>query len=357
MGFSFAGNALIFTVQVFFMSIAFRIKYISGIPGLLLHVISSVNRQKKFIKKKLSAVLGNAKKSNDGSIEESDLKKITGYYGLAVPAILGEAFCDLRGEVMTEKERLASTCQGAMTGLGDDFFDRQRLSAKGVKDFIENPANFTGNTASEELFLHFYKTALLHAPQPDQMQLQILRVFQAQMLSKQQDAPGLSYDVLKDITISKGAESLLFYRTAFEHTLKPGEQKMLYGLGGLMQLSNDIFDVYKDHKSGVSTLVTTASTIDELRSYYKAVLQLAIKAAFNSGYPAFYVRKFLGVLSIGIFSRCLVCLDQLKSKEKKSNGIFDVAAYSRKDLICDMDTTVNKLQSLRYHLKISRQFR
>ena len=52
---------------------------------------------------------------------------------------------------MTDKERLASTCQGAMTGLGDDFFDKQRLSEQGVKDFIEKPELFNGNTASEKL--------------------------------------------------------------------------------------------------------------------------------------------------------------------------------------------------------------
>ncbi|MFZ1370931.1 MAG: hypothetical protein WAR78_11145, partial [Ferruginibacter sp.] len=211
-------------------------------------VISNINRQENFIQKKIEPLLTAAKKEADGSLDENDIKKITGYYGLAVPAVLGEAFCVLRGEPMTGKERLAATCQGAMTGLGDDFFDKQRLSEQGVKDFIENPALFSGNSASEKLFLHFYKTALDNAPQPAQMQQQLFKVFHAQLLSKQQDVPGLSNEVIKDITISKGAESLLYYRTAFENPMRKGEEKMLYCLGGLMQLSNDIFDVYKDHK-------------------------------------------------------------------------------------------------------------
>ncbi|MEO6542369.1 MAG: hypothetical protein ABIN74_15310, partial [Ferruginibacter sp.] len=201
---------------------------------------SNISKQKSFIKKHIEPKLEKAKKLSDGSLDENDLKKITGYYGLAVPAILGEAFCALRGKPMTDKERMASTCQGAMTGLGDDFFDKQRLSAQGVKDFIEKPELFTGNTASEKLFLDFYKTALANAPQPAHMQQQIYKVFQAQLLSKQQDSPGLSYEIIKDITVRKGAESLFYYRTAFEHPLKKGEEKMLYSLGGLMQLSNDI---------------------------------------------------------------------------------------------------------------------
>ena len=319
--------------------------------------VSNINRQKKFLKKNIGPQLTAAQKQADGSLDESDIKKINGYYGLAVPAVLGEAFCVLRGEPMTEKERIASTNQGAMTGLGDDFFDKQRLSAQGVKDFIEKPEQFSGNSASEKLFLDFYKTALANAPQPAQMQQQIFKVFQAQLLSKQQDAPGLSYEVIKDITIRKGAESLLYYRTAFEHPMRNGEEKMLYSLGGLMQLSNDIFDVYKDYQSGVNTLATTATKIESLRFHYWAVLQIGTDAAFRLGYARKNIRKFLGLISIGIFSRCFVCLDQLEKIEKRTGGVFDLKSYNRKDLICDMDTVGNKLKSLWYHLKLSRKYR
>ncbi len=318
-------------------------------------VVSFINRQKKYIQKSISPLLDDAKKMADGSLDENDFLKITSYYGLAVPAVLGEAFCALRGKEMTAKERLASTSQGAMTGLGDDFFDKQRLSEAALKDFIETPEIFTGNTASEKLFLQFYKNALANTPQPTQMQEQIARVFHAQLLSKQQDKPDLSYEVIKDITIRKGAESLLYYRTAFDHPLKTGEEKMLYCLGGLMQLSNDIFDVYKDQQNGVSTLITTATKIKELRFLYSSLLQIGTDAAYRSGYPKKNINKFLGIISIGIFSRSYVCLDQLEKNEKRSGNIFSIKLYKRKDLICDMDTAVNKWKSLRYHMKLSRR--
>ncbi len=318
-------------------------------------VLSDINRQNKFIRKNIEPLLTAAGKEADGSLDDNDIKKITGYYGLAVPAVLGEAFCVLRGEPMTGKERLTATCQGAMTGLGDDFFDKQRLSEQGVKDFIENPALFTGKSASEKLFLHFYKTALANAPQPAHMQQQLFKVFHAQLLSKQQDVPGLSNEVIKDITIRKGAESLLYYRTAFEHPMRKGEEKMLYCLGGLMQLSNDIFDVYKDKQNGVSTLITTASKMEDLRSYYSALLQTGTEAAYRSGYNKKRVKRFLGILSIGIFSRCFVCLDQMARNQKRTNGVFEPGAYSRKDLVCDMDTAGNKFRSLRYHMKLNRR--
>jgi hypothetical protein len=122
-----------------------------------------------------------------------------------------------------------------------------------------------------------------------------------------------------------------------------------------MQLSNDIFDVYKDYMTGISTLITTAAKIKELRITYSAILQIGKEAAYRSGYPKSNVRDFFGIISIGIFSRCYVCLDQLEKNEKGSGGVFDLNKYQRKDLVCDMDTAKNKWRSLRYHLKITGQ--
>ena len=51
----------------------------------------------------LKPLLDNAQSHNDGSMDTDDFKKIN-LYGLAIPAVLGEAFCSLRGKPMTEKE-------------------------------------------------------------------------------------------------------------------------------------------------------------------------------------------------------------------------------------------------------------
>ncbi len=316
-------------------------------------ILGNLRVQKKFIRENISAHLDAAKKPNDGSIEENDLKKITGYYGLAVPAILGEAFAALRGKEMTDKERLASTCQGAMTGLFDDFFDEKRLSEEELIHFIMKPESYTGNSANEKLFLHFYTTALRNAPDVQRMQERLYQVYRAQVLSKSQVGSELSYEVIKDITMRKGAESLLFYRSAFENQFKKGEEKMLYCLGGLMQLSNDIFDVYKDQQQGIQTVVTTAWKIDNVRIYFSALQEIAYAAAYKTSYDPRNIQSFLDIISLGIFSRCYVCMDQLEKLEIRSGNVFAPQKYQRKDLICDMDTTKNKWRSLRYHLKHS----
>ena len=253
--------------------------------GQVSHILKNIRLQKEFIRKNIELDLETAKKINDGSLDGDDLIKIRRYYGLAVPAILGEAFCALRGKKMTEKERLASTCQGAMTGLADDFFDKEKLSEEALIEYIERPQGIEGNTANEKLSLLFYRNALANVPDAAAMRLRLYRVFQAQVLSKKQSKYNLSAEELKDITLRKGAESLLLYRTAFGNSMKPGEEKMLYCLGGLMQLSNDIFDIHPDLEQHIQTLVTTTKDIRALRLYYSALLKIGYDAALETNYP------------------------------------------------------------------------
>jgi hypothetical protein len=319
-------------------------------------ILAYLKRQKKYIRKNIVPFLDEAMAVNDGSIDLEDIKKITGYYGLAVPAVIGEAICVLRHKKMTATERKVSTCQGAMTGLGDDFFDKQRLSETELKNFIEGPDINSGKTELEKIALHFYISALNNSARPLLMKNQVIKVFQSQLLSKKQTKPGLSILKIQEITFQKGGQSLLFYRTAFAHPLKKGEDDVLFVLGSLMQLSNDIFDVYKDLQNGIHTLVTTTSNIHDLRKIYDETLHTGIQATLQLEYNKNDIRKFLRILSMAIFSRCYVCMDQLESNEKNSDNIFRPHQYTRKELVCDMDNWNNKIKSIKYHMWITQKF-
>jgi hypothetical protein len=325
------------------------------IPQLIFGLYKKISTQKKYLQQNILPLLNAAKQSNDGSLDESDFKKITHYYGLAVPAILGEAFCALHGKRMTDKQRTASTYQGAKTGLFDDFFDKQNLSEQALKNFIENPITITGNTSNEKLFLNFYNEALSNCPSKNGMLTQLYKVYDAQVESKQQATEGLSQQQIQHITIKKGGESLLFYRTAFEFELTNAEHIMLFKLGGVMQLANDIFDVYKDCKSGIYTLMTTAKKVSDVRQLFIELLNEAQAAAYATHLLTKNVHRFLQIISMGIFSRVFVCLNHLEKAEQTSNGIFTPEAYTRSQLICDMDKVGTVLQSIKYHIKYCRK--
>ncbi len=327
------------------------IKKYFGLGQSILAVIFQLRKQRKFLSDEISPQLAHATKSNDGTLSETDLKKITHYYGWAVPAILGEAFCMLRGSKMSEKERRASTCQGAMTGLFDDFFDKDYMEDEKVKAKITTVKSCDLQQSNERLFNVFYESALENVPDRSRMQQALLAVHNAQVKSKKQVDPSLSLKEIQAITEEKGGTSLLFYRTAFLPLPCDKEISLLFHLGATMQLANDIFDVYKDRENNIRTLMTEATKVDTVRNLLTERLQYAYKEAYMLPYHRLGIRKFLNNISIGIFSRSFVCLDHLEKNEKITGDHFDVNAYTRAQLICDMDTKKNMLRSAAYHLE------
>jgi hypothetical protein len=93
----------------------------------IINITRQLDQQKKFLRRHVNPVLSKAKQPYDGSHDDHDFFKINSYYGLAVPAILGEALAILHQVPFSNRSRECITAQGAMTGLFDDFFDQGML--------------------------------------------------------------------------------------------------------------------------------------------------------------------------------------------------------------------------------------
>ena len=126
------------------------------IPFQIYNVIRDLYVQKSFIKNNITAILEHYQKHNDGSLSPKDFRKINKYYGLAVPAILGEAFCSLTSQKMKLNERWALTSQGVVTGLFDDFFDDASIADDVIEAMLNNPDSYKTTNTGEELIIDFY---------------------------------------------------------------------------------------------------------------------------------------------------------------------------------------------------------
>ena len=325
-------------------------------PWLVNRFLRNIRHQQDFLRKHLGEILEDAEKNSDGSLDSADFKKIYTYYGLAVPAILGEEIAMLTGRPMTERERLALSYQGAMTGLFDDFFDKHEMSEDRLLNFVENPGSINGNNSSERLFLHLFRKSLDLSHHPAQTIEYLRRVYLAQVESLQQNQPGLSREDIKKITIEKGGVSVLFYRSVFEREMIGKEENAFYRMGGLMQFGNDIFDVYKDSLQDIHTLMTTTRKVDLVRREFREMQAEAFGSFFATAYGWTATRRFLDMVELSLCARCYVCLDQLEKLEALNAGIFDPKKHSRAELICDLDNLKNKWRSIRYFWKGKRKF-
>ncbi len=324
-----------------------RLYNLLSFPRIFLYTVNALRTQRIFIKNNLEPLIKEFQKDQNSELTNSDVKKIRRYYGYAVPAILGEGFCILRSETLTQNERIALTYLGALTGLYDDFFDKLDTSDSHILELTTNPDEKITRNIHEFLFVKFYLIALNHCPSPNLLKQRFLGVYEAQLLSKRQKDSKLSTEEISSITLLKGGVSLLFYRSALVGQPNKNEESLLYKLGGLMQLENDIFDIHKDYQDNISTLVTTVRKISELRITYtrlhKETMNLLSLTHFAKNNKLFFMR-FINL----IIYRGSVCLDCLERNETLTNGFFSIKDYERKHLICDMGKFKNIIKVFQY---------
>lgn len=281
---------------------------------------------------------------NDGSFDQYDFKKITDYYGLAVPAILGEAFCILRNRKMSSYERFCSSASGALSGLLDDFFDRKKLSDAYIQYLIDHPFEAEGQNTNEKIFLHFAGLALRNTNHPDKLKRNASRVLKSQIHSRRQNDKSIDYNEITEITRQKGGDAFLFYLSAFDEN-DDVLQSIFFQLGALMQFENDLFDIYKDYKEDVFTLATSVQNLDQLKNNYDAWTKELFDTVKQSGFEPKNKVQFLRYISI-VICRGQVCLGQLNDLPRSSCGHFEWSEYTRKDLICDMEKPFNFLKMI-----------
>lgn len=326
------------------------LKYIQNlfqVPAIFFFLRSCYKQQKKFLRVSIGPELDCLKEEGHEHLNKEDLYKLNYYYGLAVP-IIADVFCLLRGQKISDSERAALTNLGATTGLFDDSFDKELTPKEHLKELMNNPSLELARNTREKLLIKFYLKALNESNFASRIKQYANSVFDAQVRSKKQTDEAISTDEIFDITRQKGGVSILFYRAALEGDIDQIEQELLYKIGFVGQLENDIFDIYKDHNDGIYTLATISKSIHGLRTQYLSAISEVFLLIDQTNYPPSNKRKFSRLLAV-VMARGLVCLDQLEQLEDK--GRFELSRYSRKQLICDMSAPKNIRRWVSYYLR------
>ena len=321
-----------------------------NLAGLYFSFLRKLKYQRKFIKATLLIDIQESKSTNDGSLNDNDYKKITNYYGCAIPVLFGESYCLLKGSKMILKERMALTYLGGVTGLFDDFFDKKDLSESYIKELIENPNSNHGHNSYDKLILKFYGKALNYITHPELILNQFLNVHNAQVESKNQKSEGINHPEINNITLNKGGVSTLLFRSIFNEVLSGQEKQLMFKLGGLFQLENDIFDVYKDYIDGIKTLVTTEKNVINLRDIYLNLVEEVFNLVHQTNYLTTNKATFKRIIYL-VFCRGLVCLDMLEKNQEATENVFDLGKYNRNELICDMEKPMNNFKLIHYFSK------
>ena len=146
---------------------------------------------------------------------------------------------------------------------------------------------------------------------------------------------------------------MLLFLSLPDEKFSSDEIEMFYDLGGLLQMVDDIFDLYDDLHGGTITPATLCGTFEELEEKYSRETRDFFDHYYSllSSKPDFIYRLLFS------FARAFVCLSQFRKTEKKFNvsEIQKIAFIERSEMICDMGKLTNILLNLQISRSLNRK--
>ena len=268
----------------------------------------------------------------------ADLQKRIFVY-TAISAITNHWFSLLRGWPPTAAEERDALYLGAFSPLTDDLMDG---TGQTFDELISRP----GSETPIHILFHYVAAKL----QPVRSQLPLFDHYyrqsqHAQNASlRQLDRQPLDLDTLIRITFDKGGYTTNLHRMVLQNPPVPGEEEAWYTLGSILQLLNDLFDVYKDHQQGVQTLVTRTADMHFVSRKLQELEDTFRRQFFALDYPpggkAAAYRAMMAVVSRG-----RVALAQYR-RLQGDEAHLDIGAFPRKPLIVDMERPRNVWQNI-----------
>jgi hypothetical protein len=315
-------------------------------------VYKEIKKQKQYNKTFLVPYLEQLENRYGGKFRDEQKKKILDYYGVFITSFLCNSYTRLHGRPLTDAERKRATLFGILTPVGDDLFDEDKLDMESIRAITYNPQNYTATTFSANVAKEIQTFLLSNVPHKEAYLEAAKNVLEIQIETAKQTDPSISMQQLEDITFTKGAVSVIIYHQCLDDAADEQMKQVLFSIGSLYQLGNDIFDLYKDTRDNIYTLVNTCDDFAELRRKFLARVRLQNQKIMKLPYAKKNKTVFCFVMNT-INARSLVALDQFVRMQKKAGKKINWWQLQRKDMIVDMEKPRNFLKWLRYVYKLA----
>ncbi|MBX2817424.1 MAG: hypothetical protein KTR24_15555 [Saprospiraceae bacterium] len=239
-------------------------------------------------------------------------------------------FTTLRGYAPSVEEQRSGWLLGMATPLADHLVDEEQIGYEQVEGMIEGTSKHPLADVVQGLY-HMCRQQHHQSKLFDEL---LEKTQRAQEASLEQQH-NLTLKQHQKIMSDKGGYALLLYRSALKHECTTKESQMIYALGALMQLHNDIFDVYRDVEENINTIASQGHSIQELRSIYDRHVEEVFDLIAELPYPKINRKSLLLLINL-VAETGHIALDQYE-KLHETGAPFDPTLWTRKELVVDMD--------------------
>ncbi len=315
------------------------------------NVYKEIKIQRQYNQDFLVPYLNELETKYNGSFQPEQKRKIEKYYGLFITSFLCSSYKRLQSKTLTPEERKRATLFGILTPVGDDLFDIDKLDIESIRTITFAPESYAATTFSSHVAKEIQTYLLQHVPHKTIYLEASKNVLDIQVETMKQTNPAISKEALERITYTKGAASVIIYHQCLDDAADSQMQEVLFLIGSLYQLGNDIFDLYKDVRDNILTLVNTCGDFNALKQNFIERVRLQNNKIMALPYNEKNKKEFCIVMNT-INARSMVALDQFIKLQKKKASKIDWWKMERKDMICDMEKPKNILKWFYYIWKL-----
>ena len=322
-----------------------------GYISAFINVWKEMKEQKRYNQSFLLPYLSELERKYNGQFEPEQRKKIVDYYGLFITSFLCSSYKRLYGKTLSEEERKRATLFGVLTPVGDDLFDIDKLSKEEIYTVTFRPEDFAATTFSSHVAKDIQTYLLNSVPHLDEYLQASADVLQAQIETEKQTNNNISQPELRQITYTKGAVSVVIYHQCLDDAASNAMLDTLFYVGSLYQLGNDLFDLYKDVRDNIYTLVNTCSNYTLFKQQFLERVRIQNQKIMALPYDAKRKKDFCIVMNT-INARSMVAINQFIRTQKKTTQAINWWNLPRKSMIVDMEKPVNFIAWLYYIYKL-----
>lgn len=281
-----------------------------------------------------------------GRLREDARRNILNSYSIYIPMIV-QAFSNFRGREVSDGERERMLLYFICSTTFDDFTDRAELSEKELYNIAYTPESFMAQRIEERIFLHAHLLLNGFVKQKAAYVDATRGLFQAQIDSAMQADSAITDADLHRVTIGKGSYAVLLCSFYLDEEVSPVERQCWFQLGGIIQLTNDLFDIWKDLQAGFQTLPVRMRDAYAFHEFFMGMVN-SLEAEINDLTTSAerkqqFMLDMMAICSFGEFA-----IHRLQVVQQDQAQLPDFRELSRKTFIVDMEKPSSVWHCMRF---------
>jgi hypothetical protein len=303
-------------------------------------------RQYRFVKNYLEPMVFSFCETLKFELNATEKRKVLRYYPLLTVCALAENYTLLKGRGLTGIERKRITLMSAMATLCDDLIDEGGWTEQQLLDLLDSKISYSSLPAKAKLIVAMNEQFKQLEINPAYW-AQLRKAFHGQADSIRQHQPDLSLEETILIAREKNGNYCLTVAALIDEEWTEIERQIIYQHGMMGQMTNDIYDTYKDTHEGIHTMVKKVRDVAHLRSIFIDEVNKMQQLILRINAPI--KRKKKAIARYGCMDAfTMVGIDTLAQVEKKYGVPVNWAIIPRKELVPDMAKYWSRKRYFRY---------